>query len=470
VAAVSEPLIRTSIGILGVLFFALAGSGLASCFPVLRGIRRGGRLGISYLLGVAAVSGVVYALSHYFRAGIRPAVIGSALLFIALGLVSRLRHRPEAALRSTTRIKRRTQRLAAAALLLGSLTSLGLFLDAFARPVTDWDGRMTWCTQARYIRGDGRVDARALADPNCSLAHPRYPALMPVAQVIVQEVFAAGEDDRIIRPLYAAFYPAFLLTLFEGAAFLVGAPWAGAAVLAGSLTSFLAFENSGGASGCYSDLPLACFWGTGLLLLCRKRLEPSTGLLAGLFLGAALLTKNEGLPLAASALAAGALTTFSAVNRARRWPVLCAAVPVLASVALLRSWQARIPERFDENYLGGASLGRILTGLGKNAADIARGVFAASTDWQRWGLFWWAIALTFLVGWKMLKRRPGLPLAIALAGALATYLSAYALTPSRLPELIGVTWSRFLLQMSLPLLVLFALALKRIFEPEQVLV
>ncbi|MEO6324518.1 MAG: hypothetical protein ABIT01_12635 [Thermoanaerobaculia bacterium] len=467
-AMLSEPLLRVAIGLGGVLFFLVAGNGLASCFPVLRSVRRGGRLGISYLLGVASVSGAVYALSHLFRTPIRTASIGTALVFIGAGLVTRLRNRPEAALRSTARIKRRTQRLAAVALLIGGFSSLGILMDALARPVTDWDSRMTWNTQARYIRGDGRVDARALADPAVSLAHPRYPVLMPLAQVIVQEVFSAGEDDRLIRPLYAAFYPALLLTLYEAAAFLVGAPWAGAAVLAATLAPFIAFESHGGATGCYSDLPLACFWGTGLLLLCRKRLEISTGLLAGILLGAAILTKNEGLPLALSALAAAGSMTLGSVHRARRWPVFLASVPALLAAWLLWSWRSHIPERFDENYLAGASLGKVLRGFAANAGEIARGIFSASTRLDHWGLLWCAVALIVMLGAKSLVRRPGLPLSLALAGALATYLSAYALTGGRLPELIEVTWGRFLLQMSLPLLVLFALALKRIVDPEPV--
>ena len=66
------------------------------------------------------------------------------------------------------------------------------------------------------------------------VTHPRYPVLLPVAQVAVLETFHAGEDEEPFRPLYAAFFPALLLVLYVGASRweLGGGWWLTANVLA----------------------------------------------------------------------------------------------------------------------------------------------------------------------------------------------------------------------------------------------
>jgi hypothetical protein len=55
---------------------------------------------------------------------------------------------------------------------------------------------MTWSPLAAYLRHEGTVDAAVLREDHWWVLHPRYPPLLPLAQVAAQEMFGAGEDDQ----------------------------------------------------------------------------------------------------------------------------------------------------------------------------------------------------------------------------------------------------------------------------------
>ncbi|HEV7515755.1 MAG TPA: hypothetical protein VGR07_05590, partial [Thermoanaerobaculia bacterium] len=287
-------------GLGAVALFVAAGAGLLEIAEVM-GLRRlpwGARLGYAYLLGVAWVAGGLYAGSHLFELPLnRTNTLVLAALPVASGLAAcalRARHGRGWPSRGRTRPPRRGRPPlpVVLAVAVGSAVTLGLLVEALASPLTDWDGRMTWASQARYLRAAGTVDAPVLLKDKWYITHPRYPVLLPVAQVAVLEVFDASPDAQPFRPLYAAFFPAFLLVLYDGARPWAGRRAAGWAVLAAGAAPFLA-AGEGGAAGGYSDIPLSCFYGAALLLLCRARPRLGDGIAAGLLLAAAALTKNE---------------------------------------------------------------------------------------------------------------------------------------------------------------------------------
>ncbi len=287
---------------------------------------------------------------------------------------------------------------------------------------------MTWAAQAAYLRHEGTVSPIALVREKWFVTHPRYPLLLPVAQVAVQEVAVAGPDEQPFRALYAAFYPVLLLLVWDGARRRAGGTAAGA-VLAVAPVPLLSFVGEGRAAGAYSDLPLACFYGAGLLLLLRPRLRPLDGLAAGVLLAGAALAKNEGALLAPAAL------LLAALYRARPWrhthrgaprrrlsralaPVAAAALPVLAALLLLASWRAGIPNRHDEGYRaprpGPPALGA------RRAAASARPIALEKTFLSpSWGTFWWMAAVVLAAGWSGIRRRRGAVLAAAAAAPLA---------------------------------------------------
>jgi hypothetical protein len=429
-------------GLLAVALLTASGWGLCELAPALRGLPAARRFGYAFLAGIAWVAGGLYALSHFFSVPLRtPAILVLILLPVAGGLVARWR--------SPLGPKPGKERGAIAVIgLLVGWIALGLFAEAVSEPIADFDGRMTWGATARYLWAEETVDARTLQRPQWAVSHPRYPLLMPVAQVITLELTGAGEDQYPFRPLYAAFYLAFLAVLWDGCRRRAGVSASALTVLAAAAVPFLSLQREGGALGAYSDLPLACFYGAGLALLAGWELRRADLLLGGGFLGAAVLTKNEGLPLALAGLIFAALS-----KRKESW---LAALPVLAALALLFSWQASIPNRFDEGYghlVRQASPGAALSRLAAVAPVVLRQTFAV----ESWGLLWVALPVIWFAGRRGWTARSALPLLLAAAVPLAAALVAYAVHP-RPVGLAEVTWNRLLVQGLMPVLWLTALS------------
>lgn len=326
---------------------------------------------------------------------------------------------------------------------------------------------MTWSTQASYLRGEATVRPTALAREKWFVTHPRYPLLLPVAQVVAQEVAGAERDEQPFRALYAAFYPALLLIVWDGARRRAGTTAAALAVLAVAPVPLLGFVGEGSATGAYSDLPLACLYGAGLLLLLRPRLRPLDGLAAGLLLAGAALAKNEGALLAPAALLLAALYHGRPWRRAGRAgrlaralaPVAVAAVCLVAATLLLASWRAGIPNRHDESYVSLLDplrlSAQLVTRLPVLVPIALEKTFLAPT----WGTFSWMAAAVVLAGWAGVRRRRAAIFGWAAAVPLLVGWLAYSVHPD--PAYIaGVTWERLLLQGVVPASVLLAVALR----------
>lgn len=493
--------------LLGPALLLAAGLGLAELLGIGRG-RPAGRLGYGYLLGVAWVAGGLYALSHFADVPLRrPAVLALLAIPMILGVGARLLRLR----RTDPKSRRRRPPLPAlAALAVATVVSLPLLAEALARPVNDWDGRMTWGTQARYIRAAGTVSPPALAEPRWYVSHPHYPVLLPVAQVAVQEVLGAAWDRPLFRPLYVAFFPALLLVLWDSARRWAGPRAAAWTVLAVAVLPFPAFAPDGGAAGAYSDLPLGCFYGAGLALLLHARPGPREGIAVGLLLAAAVLAKREGIYLATWALLLAAAwllarrlvsrqrqrdrpgrspgrkdrASFHLSERAggedrnstgappgvparppaassrllRRAAVLPAALLVAGAIALLASWQAGIPNRYYDDYVESIDPIRAALDLARRAPGLLPVLARRMASFKDWGLFWWIVPVVLAAGWRGLRRPVVWPLALAAAAPLALAWGAYGLYPAPL-YLAEVTWERMLLQAGLPLFLLLALAL-----------
>jgi hypothetical protein len=446
-------------GALGELaLFAVPGTALTELVPAVRAMGWPRRLAYGYLLGVAAIAGTLYALSHTLAVPLRaPAIWTTAGVFLATGLIAH-RRSPLRRRRERPPQDRWTRALGWAAVLIGGFVCLGVAADAVTDPVKDWDGRMTWCAQARYIRAAGSVDAPVLTDDQWFITHPQYPLLLPVAQVAAQEAYGATEDSHAFRILYAAFLPVLMLLLHDGARRFAGETAGALAVILVAVLP-IASELEGSAATTYSDLPLACFYGGGLLLLLCRRGRLASAAAAGVLLGAALLSKNEGLPLAIAALVIGAL----APGRARRGParqrrrrrLLLACLPPLLALALLLAWRAGIPNRQDESYPA------LLAALDwRQALFHQPGLFlpvigSGLVSWERWRGFWFLAPVLLALGWRCWRRPLTKRLAAAAVIPVAIAWVAYAVhwDPASLAR---VTWDRILLQAAVPLFLLLA--------------
>jgi hypothetical protein len=474
--------VELAAGLADVALFAAPGLGLAELTPALRGLPLPRRLAYGYLLGVSAVAGGLYVLSHLFGVPLRPPAVWALVALPTLaGLAARLARRRRGRARSafapsTAEPQRRTaaghayRALLLACAATAAMVCLGVLADAVADPVKDWDGRMTWCAQARYIRAAGTVDAEVLRNRRWFITHPQYPLLLPLAQVAAQEAFGADLESHAFRALYAAFFPALLLVLYDGARRWAGRTAAALVTLLAALVPcFTVCE--GGATTTYSDLPLACFYGAGLVLLLARRAGAGDALAAGMLLAAAVLTKNEGAPLAAVALvlgaaapglgrrAAGALRAATRRRRLRRLAV--AAAPALLALALLLSWRSAIPNREDEGYLGFVRAGDLWPAVFTQAQKFGPVLLACMGDRQHWLGFWWLAPVLLLAGWRLFRRpisRRLLPAALA-PPAIGWVAYSVHWDPVYLAD---VTWDRFLMQAAIPLFLLLGCALAEI--------
>lgn len=444
-------------GLLGVVLFAAAGLGIVQLLPGVASLPRGQRLAYGYLLGIAWIGGSLYALSHVFAVPLRrPAVLAVLIAPVLAGIVARVRQRPRLQARLQARKGRPWTGLEKTVFVLSALICLGVLSESLANPLRDWDGRMTWVVQALHVHQEGTVDARALREPEWYITHPRYPLLLPLAQVALATLFPLGEDAHAVyRPLYAVFLPVFLALVYGGARRWVPGNAAALATLSAALLPFLSFYPGGGAVSAYSDLPLACFYGGALFLLLRARPRLSHGIAAGLLLAAAVLSKNEGALLALWALL---LLGVALVRRRKAAPVVAAAVFAALALALLLSWRSGIPNRYDESYeelLTAANLWpEIVTRLPLLLPKIRFEMVAA----KHWTVFWSVAPLLLLAGRRGFRRRPSGLLALAALAPLGVAWLAYTVSETPV-DLVRMTWNRFLLQALLPFLALLAFAL-----------
>jgi 4-amino-4-deoxy-L-arabinose transferase-like glycosyltransferase len=263
-------------------------------------------------------------------------------------------------------------------------------------------------------------------------------------------------DDQHDRAFYAAFLITLLLLVYDGARRAAGR---NAALLATACVATIPFLSygAGGATSAYSDLPLACFYGGALVLLLLERPTPSTGLAAGCLLAGVVLTKNEGALLAAAALLLGSLRLLGRGSRPR-W-LNIAVGPVLAAFLLLTAWRAAIPNREDEDYFGVLRLSDLLRGAFTRLPEIVPEVLRWTFRWSDWLAFWLLFPLALLAGRRAL-RHPRARL-LLLAGLVPPLIgwAAYAVS-TRLGNLIGETWGRFLLQGLVPLAIVLAYAFR----------
>jgi len=450
----------------GIGLILLAGNGILRFLPSLDKRPFFRRLAYAWLLGAAGVVSAVFALDHVAGSPLkRRMILPVFLVFAACAFLPRKGS-------SGGRAPWRTPRMpgariaVAAAVIVNLLVTAGLLSVAVSEVTRDWDGQMTWVAAARWIRADRTVDSPVLREERWYVSHPQYPPLLPLMQVSVQETFSTTDDTRILRPLYATFFPAFLLVLFDAAERRAGTLAAAlVTIAAATIPLFTSDTLYGGAGTAFSDFPLSCLWGTGALLLLETSVVPSTGIAAGLLLGGGVLAKNEGLPLAMVAIA---VATLTALLRARHrgqaagravLPVALASLVVAAAVALVVSWKSgivnRYTVRFDEQLRNLPVVEETL----KRLPVLLGPIFWQMIDGGPWAGFWWFSPVVLLAGAGAFRRRPARPLLLVTAGGIAVYLVAYGITPWPGAVLVPPTWNRFLIQLALPVFVLLAMAL-----------
>ena len=417
--------------LLGPILFLAAGWGIVEASRALAGRTLPVRLAWGYLTGVAAVGLFLHAVTQIAGPVLtRPVVLAVCASFSLLLLVAHPRRSgapfPPAAIVPAA---------------LGAAVSLGLFAAAAGRPVAEIsDSIAIWNTKARQIRAARTVDAPVIRERRYQMEVPTHPALMPVVQAAVLDALGTSDDDRGVKPLYAAFYPALLIVVFDEARRRAGAAAAALAATAGALLPQISTEPFGGASGTYSDLPLACFLGTGLILLFDRRPTLRTGSLAGFLLAAAVLTKIEGIHLALLGLLASAIALLPYLvalgragrPRAGRLAFLApAAAGVVVAAAFLALWLSGVEDRMGNDFSGLFSVAAVARGLVERSGSVLRAIAERSLNRWEWGWFWLAAPVVVIAGGRALFRRRSRPIVLFLALAPIVPLGGYLITGAR---------------------------------------
>jgi len=137
------------------------------------------------------------------------------------------------------------------------------------------------------------------------------------------------------------------------------------------------------------------------------------------------------------------------------------AAPLLLATALLLSWRSGIPNRQDEAYPDLLQTGRLWPGIVTNVAVFGPLLFKQAFRMHHWAGFWWMAPAVLMAGRHAFRHPRARRLLIAAAGPPAIGWAAYSIHSN--PGLIAaVTWERFLLQASVPMLIALAYALAEV--------
>lgn len=452
-------------GLAGPALMTLLGWSVLFAFGALRDRSRTVRTAYAFLIGLALLGLALWALSlaGWVRLD-RSGVLATAATLTGLAAIAGMRRRRRASdgssAASTPSHREETNgerwsriALISAALLVGG----GLLLEATTDLPDEFDGRMTWVTQARFLAAEATVLPSALTVDDIYVTHPRYPILLPLGQVVSVALARHALEPFAAEPLYALFYLVLLAVVFDGARRAAGRGSGWLAALLVALLPVISSNPDGGAAGAYSDLPLGCFLGAGLVLAGERRFDAVRLGLAGWMLAAAAVCKNEGLVLVPIALLGVALVRrLPTRDLATRLALL--AGPVAAAVALLMAWRRRIPNRFDEAYFETFSLAKILAGFPENLFQPAGNALSLLFRFADWGFFWPIALGAAALGAAALRRRAARPHLLLFGTTLGIAGVTYSLQPDL--GLVGVTWNRFLIQVLVPLTVLLAMALQ----------
>jgi hypothetical protein len=416
----------TGLLVANALFFAI-GVGL---LPILRIARDRNelvaRLPLAYLVGVAA-TGILashLALLDVAVGLVELVVLAAVALFLGLRRVPRASASLVLAPREPT-----WSRAVGAAALIAALVLLGHAWATYElRPLLEWDGWAIWGTKARALYEFGGATGPVFtSEAYLPLQHP---LLLPSLEAI--DFRAMGEyDPTLVHVQLALLALGFLLAFVGLLRDRVPAALVGLTVLA-----ILAAEPVlKQLSTNLADVPLAFFVALGLVAAGRWLASGERWALvvAALFLGAATLTKGEGLFFALAALVA--LVPF-AWRRSRELAASAAAV-----VAIVLPWRLfvaledlplveyRFRNALSPGYLSDHAdrVGPALEGLGEEIFSLDWGLLVP--------FFVAALVTALLVGRHALAGFAALWAALSFAGLVLVYWI------SIIPIELALVWS-----------------------------
>lgn len=380
---------------------------------------RGARAGLALLLGCGAVSLVLYALSGLGIAWSRTSILAGVALLAAVAWG--IPRPPEASPRPPAR-----QPLAIPFLAVVAVLVAGHAVYATTGPRTESDFLEIWGLKGRVFYEARGIEWSFLANETTFHNHADYPPLLPLLFASAAVLRGRWEDPEL--GLFFTAFGAALLLIAEGwLRRRHGGSWLTAlAVLAVTPLGLSPWIGIG-------EGPLLAY-GSAALLLTADGLEERarrTMLTAGVLLGFAALTKNEGIAMIVAAALAVVLSSRSQRSQViRLWP----------AVAMTALWV--VPSAvagLATDLAAGNPAARLVDRL-RDPRPILE-LMAAHSAWRP--IFWagLAVGIVATLGRRLFAERVALVFVLA---QVALYVTAYAVTPHDLAWHVRWSWERLL--------------------------
>ncbi len=388
------------------------------------------RLGRAWMLGfgVAACLGMALDLVGL---GVTATTFGvaGAVFALAVGAAARGKSWARVVAPDEPAVRSTGERVAIVVLALIAFASLAVVIrSGWVRPTFQFDAVTRWMFKAKALAVHGSLLGDVSYDPLFAFTHQRYPPLVSHVAAL-PAIFSGNFDDRITSAIFPWFAVAATLVVYGAVARRVGVlsgVFAAAWIATLPLVGYLAFPPPGaGAFSAMADIPLALFV-TGAVLAASDALDgrrDRAHLEAGLLLGFALLTKNEGLPLAVG-MGLGVLVLARGA-RLRR----VAGIVGLGAGVYLALWglvSLGFPA-LDEHYPDRLNVDAVQEGLDRIPL-VAAAIGHELIDVRGWNVTWIAVLILLAVGWRRGATR-GLSLVpIVVCVQIAAYSLAYVVT------------------------------------------
>ncbi len=363
---------------------------------------------------------------------------------------------------------------------IGILTVVAM-VQSLMTPLRLWDERAHFSIKASLLFEDRSIQSADLAERDFVQGHPRYPLLIPLAQVHLY--FVLGEiNDRLAKVYFPLLYAGLVLTTVGVLMrhMTVARAWLWGVLLA---TVPALMPNEYGFLSGQADAPVACFHGVTVLYAwdVLERLRRGSGLsisslvIAGLSCGLTVFTKDEGIAyliidVVALTLMLIVQTLTSQIHRRSetaqeghssesvRTILVAAMVVSTCAAVIVVPWlihRRGLPQTAEMTYADRLSveyLSQRLSTLTWSIPHLCQRMFG---EWYEWGIQWWLLVVALVLAPRRLLRPGQMLLLIDILGALAALLVAGMLAPVQLEEHIGGSSHRFLMQIT-PVAILFA--------------
>lgn len=459
--------------------------GIAIAYAILRGFRRhrpadGSQsqaqspsttelAGLGLILGIGGTAGILFLWSLCGGSlgrdvSVVVTIIGYVVGGIAMMLETR-RHSADARQiddRSKTENPTRDRHWRLACQIAIACLFFGTLIQTMMTPQHLWDERASFAIKGIVAWEDHTIYSRDLADPNFVQYHPRYPLLIPLAELHVYALLGRV-DDRLSKLIFPLLYLGMVLTIAgalqryftEPTAWLFG-------VLAATIPSLTPWEY--GFPCGQADAPTACYHGASVLYLWIAWRQISgenpigwirTALLAGLCGALAAFTKDEGISyLLVDAIAVSIVTV---IGHHRRNAIGVLLIAFGSAALLLAPWLAHrrgLPLTTEANYFGRISLNNILANLTNLEWEIPHLFRRMFWESRAWGLHWWLMAFASVAAPRRSIAAAQLLLLLDIIGSLLSLLLAGILAETEVSEHIGGSSHRYLMQLA-PVAILY---------------